>query len=560
MTCKQARQLLAAYRRDDLSPGENAALQAHLRECAECRVSVAEFRAIGETLRSLPKLAPPPDFYARVMAAVQAEEQQTAERAQAAPRKKPAKVVVPGMTDVFYLPALRRAVMERRARVAPMRRQMGPTGAFALRYGAALTALFLVLAFGLSIGLFQLLRSPGSIGTTSTTCIIHCSDSLPSFYSPDPAYPLVADATASADGRYIIYAAYNASGKWMLEELNRQTERSTALLSAPVAGPLTLEGWARSWVLWAQGDQSAGNHWELDATQLSPALPGAAQTLRLLQGNDADARPDGAVTTLHGVYALGATVLLAEELANGQGQLVSLDLTLEGTESRSVIATASQLGHLIADPTAVADPATGKITGYWDEQWHDPDGTLRGNIWRLAPGGVQEEVTTNGASFSPKIVAGKLIWLEAAPLPDAGTPADQPTPSPTAQATSTATAGNGNANNSQPTGVIWSENLDGRLDLDPTSKTAISKTNSTVSDLQTGATFVVWKISKDDYYLYDVSGNTPGGSHSLNSWITNPLAVSVSPTAVLWITNDSPSNSQSTVVKTAMNLLDETPK
>ena len=88
MTCKQARQLLAAYRREDLSPGENAELQAHLAECAECQAHAAQFQRIGVALQALPKLAPPPDFYARVMAAVQAEMPQAAERVPvAAPEK-----------------------------------------------------------------------------------------------------------------------------------------------------------------------------------------------------------------------------------------------------------------------------------------------------------------------------------------------------------------------------------------------------------------------------------------------------------------------------------------
>jgi len=549
MTCKQARQLLAAYRRDDLSPGENAELQAHLLECAECRAQAAEFRRVGETLHALPTLAPPPDFYARVMAAVQAEEQQTAERAAAAAPKKPEKIVVPGMTDVFYLPTLRRAVMERRARVTPLRHQVSPAGAFALRYGAALAALFMIFALGVSTGLFVLLHSPGGpirdCITTNT-----CASPLYSVYTADPAYPLVADATASPDGQYIIYAAHNASGKWMLEELTIQSKKSVALLAAPVAGPLTLEGWARSRVLWTQGNQGAGSHWELDATELSPALPEAGQTVRLLEGGKAG--PDGTVVRLHGVSTLGSMVLLAEELANGHGQLVSLNLNTQVASTRLVIAATQEPGHLYADPAAVADPTTGELTEYWVDQWQDPDGTPRGNIWRLNPGGIPEAVTTNNASFSPAIVAGKLIWLEKPSVQTGSAPSNQPAPSPTPKATGTVTPGSGSADNSQVAGVIWSENLDGRADLDIGPKKPLAGTDSPVSDLRAGATFVVWKVSSGSYSFYDVQSDR---SQSLNSSISNPLALSVSPTAVLWVTNDSPSGSSSTPLKTAINLL-----
>lgn len=543
MTCKQVRQLLAAYRRDDLSPGENAELQAHLLECAECHAQAAQFRRVGETLRALPTLAPPPDFYARVMAAAQADERQTVE---AAAPKKPEKIVVPGMTDVFYLPTLRRAVLERRARVTPLRRQMSPAGAFALRYGAALAALFLIFALGVSIGLFVLLRSPGG----APDIVTRTSPLFTSAYNPDSAYPLVADATASPDGQYIIYAAHNASGSWMLEELDTLSHKSTALLPAPVAGPLTLDGWARSWVLWTQGKQGAGNQWEVDATELSPALPGAGQPVRLLEGSKAG--PDGTVVRLHGVSTVGSTVLLAEELENGRGQLVSLDLNAAGASTRAVIAATQEPGHLYTDPTAVADPTTGELTEYWVDEWQDPDGTPHGNIWRLTPTGPKEAVTTNNVSFSPTIVSGKLIWLEEPSAQTGSAPGSQPLPSPTPKATGTVTPGSASAANSQVAGIIWSENLDGRADLDIGPKKSLAGTDVPVSDLQAGATFVVWKVSSGSYTLYDVPNDH---ARSLNDSITNPLALSVSPTAVLWVTNDSPSGSNMTLVKTAINLL-----
>ncbi len=542
MTCKQARQLLAAYRRHDLSPDENAELQAHLLECAECQARAAEFRSVGEALQALPTLAPPPDFYARVMAAVRVEDEQAAERAQAAARQKPEKVVIPGLTDISYLPSVRRAVTQRRARVTPLRTQMSPAGTFALRYGAGLAALFLIFALGMSAGILYLLRSP-TVYTNSTIP----PPPLTSVYNPDPLYPLVADAAASPDGQYIIYAAHNANGKWMLEELDRQSQESTTLLAAPVAGPLTLEGWARSWVLLGQGVQGAGNQWQLDATELSPALPGAAQTVRLLEGNTAG--PDGKVAALHGISTLGSTVLLAEELADGRGQLVSLDVTPQGDAARSVIPTEQEPEHLVTDPAAFADPTTGEISYYWVDQWQDPDGTLHGNIWRLLPGGLPAPVTANGVSFSPMIVSGKLFWLEE-PLPqNANTASGQPAPSPTA----TGTAGNGNAAESKVAGVIWSENPDDRLDLDTAPENAITGTGSLVSNPQAGATFIVWKDKKGDYFLYDVPGNH---GQYLNDSVTNPLELSVSPTAVLWVTNNTPNSSQIAPVKTTINLMD----
>jgi hypothetical protein len=537
MTCRQARQLLAAYRRHDSTLREHAELQAHLLECAACRAREAEFRHVGEAFQSLPKLAPPPDFYARVLAAVRADESQAAEQAKAAAQKKPRTIIVPGLTDVSHFPMLRRAVIERRLRLAPMRQQMSPAASFALRYGAAMVAVFLLFSIGMSLALLKLL--PGS--TPIQTCIGSCAHLLTSYYSPDPAYPLVEDATVSADGQFIIYAARNAQGKWMLEELDTQARKSSELLPVPVAGPLALEGWARSQVLWVQGNQGAGNRWELDATELSPALPGAAPTVRLLQGNVEG--PDGWVTALHGIDAFGSTVLLAEELANGHGQLVKLDLAHVGAAERSVVAT-SQPDYLIMDPT------TDGTAYYWGEQWQDVDGTLHGNIWRLLPAGVPEAVTSNDVSFSPMIVAGKLIWLEEPNQQNNDIIAGHSTPTSTPAAGATATP-SGVASNSQVQGILWSELLDGRDDLDVGPKQALSGTDP-VSDPQPGATFVICQKSSGDFYLYDLAN--PGNSQSLNALISNPLSLAVAPTAVLWVTADSQGNSQA-LVKTTINLL-----
>jgi hypothetical protein len=48
-----------------------APLQAHLRECEECRAAFEEERQVVEALEHLPRLAPAPEFGARVMAQVQ---------------------------------------------------------------------------------------------------------------------------------------------------------------------------------------------------------------------------------------------------------------------------------------------------------------------------------------------------------------------------------------------------------------------------------------------------------------------------------------------------------
>lgn len=547
MTCRQVRQLLAAYRRDDCSPAEHAEIEAHLLECAECRAADAEFRRVGESIKALPQLAPPPDFFARVMAAAQADGMKATQQTQVA-EKKPETVVVPGMTNISHFPRLRRAVAERKVRLEPMRQASSPAKVFALRYSVALVATFLVFALGSGVALFQALNPTGGQHPVGgQICISNCTPPLTSVFTPDSTYSVVADATASPDGQYIVYAARTPQGRWMLEELRRTpTGKSVALLPAPVSGPIIIEGWARNRVLWTQGDPAGSDHWQLYATALNPALPGAAPTLLLLKGGLSG--QDGAVLELHGVHASGSTVLLAEQLKNEIGQLVQLDLTQADPAARTVLATAPA-GRWIADPTSDGTDE------YWAEEWLDPDGTPHGNIMRLTPGSiVPVAITSNDVSFAPMVVANKLVWLEETPQQQAQINITAPTPTATPTTQATLTPSGGSVSHAPiPSGTLWSEALDPDVvDLDSGTRTHIA---DGVSMPQAGATFVAWQDSNGDFNLYDVGKDT---LQHLNAYISNALVLSVSPTAVLWVTDDSQSSASSSQLpsKTTINLLD----
>jgi hypothetical protein len=533
MTCKQARQLLAASRRGDCSPGEYAELQAHLAGCEGCRTRDVEYEQVGEAIRALPEIAPPPDFLARVLAAAHAEE---SEAAQPAAEKAPETVVVTGLTDASYFPTLRRAVAERRVRVVPLRRQMSPAAAFALRYGAVMAAAFLLLSIGLSLALFQLLHTP--TGTPQTSCV-GCQPLHTSIYAADSAYPLVGDAIASDDGHTIVYAAHTADGKWMLEALTEPSRQSVALLPAPISGPIALEGWARGWVLWSQGDTVQGEHWMLNATQMLPALAGASTTLRLAEGGRA---ASAGPVALHGVHESGTLVVVAEELADARGQLLEFDLR-QISDAKPVVIASSQPGHVIADPT------TDGSSAYWADEWLDPDGTLHGDIYRLVPDSQPAQVTSNGSSFSPMIVADKLVWLEALTAETQANAADQGTPTATPTPKGTLTPVGGSASTAPTVGALWMEDLDGRADLESDPKTQIT---ATAFNPEAGATFVAWQDGSSNYTLYDV---TKEQSQLLNTFITDPLVFSVSPRAVLWVTVEAKAPDTQTPVKTSINML-----
>jgi hypothetical protein len=369
-----------------------------------------------------------------------------------------------------------------------------------------------------------------------------CRPFLTSVYTPDPAYPLVADAIGSDDGQRVVYAAHTADGKWMLEVLTEPSRESVALLPAPVAGPLTLEGWARGWVLWVQGDANEGDHWNLYATQLSPALSGAATTLHVMQGGRA--AKSGPVA-LHGVHAFGALVLVAEELADGHGELLALDLRQVGTVQALVLASAPP-GHVIADPTS--DGAS----VYWADEWISPDGGLHGDIDRLAPDGSAVAVTSNGVSFSPMLVANKLVYLEV-PAAQAGQPGDaQQTPTATPTPAGVLTPPGSGASTAPVAGVLWVEDADGRADLDSGARKPITDAGKLAFLPEAGATFVVWQEGNGAYALYDV---TKDQVWVLTSYIPNAVVLAVAPRAVLWVSVEGQGATGQAPVKMTINLL-----
>ncbi len=131
MTCHQARQQLAAYRRDDWTVAEMRALADHLAGCAECRQVEARFRRVGESLRLLPTITPDAAFRERVFAAIAADQRKLGPAAMRASRAE---------TEPS-LPVVRAPV----ARVTPMRpRTQRPVARAALAIAAVLAlALFL---------------------------------------------------------------------------------------------------------------------------------------------------------------------------------------------------------------------------------------------------------------------------------------------------------------------------------------------------------------------------------------------------------------------------------
>jgi anti-sigma factor RsiW len=73
MSCNRMESRILAYVDGRLKAGEQREVEAHLAECAACRVRVNEFRAVWGLLEELPQIEPSGAFDARVRARVAAE-------------------------------------------------------------------------------------------------------------------------------------------------------------------------------------------------------------------------------------------------------------------------------------------------------------------------------------------------------------------------------------------------------------------------------------------------------------------------------------------------------
>ena len=69
MTCIETRDLFSALADDALTPGERAALDAHLAGCAECRRELAAFGRTVALVRAIDPAHAPAGFVDRVLAA-----------------------------------------------------------------------------------------------------------------------------------------------------------------------------------------------------------------------------------------------------------------------------------------------------------------------------------------------------------------------------------------------------------------------------------------------------------------------------------------------------------
>lgn len=363
MTCHHARQLLAAYRRDDWTSDEMRALAGHLAMCASCRQVEAAYRQVGESVRMLPTVTPDPSLREAVYAAITAERR----------RFGPAEIIASRAETEPSLPVVRAPV-----RALPRQRTVGPVARAAMGIAAALIlALFVMqLIPGFTVGELGANLFHGTSAATTASRI--------AVYTPDAQYRRVQSLRSSAN--WVAYAGANAAGANRLFVINRRTSAARAITYTG-AGPIAVDALTSHWVVWSD----AASGWTIYATPLSGATVGRIYTI----ASATNAQIGAGVLT--GVWADDSHALFAVAAPGAAGALWTAPL--DGASAPHLLAHADHANAVILHPALV-----GK-TVVWEDVWADATGALRGTAHGASVAGPADQV------FGLSDATGALVWV-----------------------------------------------------------------------------------------------------------------------------------------------------
>ncbi len=387
--------MLSAYRRDDWSSAELAALSQHLASCAACRQLEASYRQAGERVRQLPTIVPPPSFRDSVFAAIRAEGYTIPRGKQQSAREAVAAAEADTSPSLPVVSAPRPdELAQRRARKA-----FRPT-ATQVKAGVAVAAAVCVLSFTASRLLPHSGMGLGNNAASLSNGLSHSSNAGVAQYATNGTFGAVTGARASA--RWVVFMT--GSGE-QLVALDRQSHATRVIARAAAGAPLALRVVTdEDWVIWTTGDTS-GSSWTLEAAHLGTA----AAPITVLRS-----RADGSDTPalLTGVSAHANAVLVSGQTFSGTGGLWRVDLTA-ATPSPLALHHASNAGTVLSDPSEDGD------TAYWAEV-ASSGGVLQSTVWRERPGAAAERVLDDTHAFHPVAANGSLLWVEPTSAPASG--------------------------------------------------------------------------------------------------------------------------------------------
>ena len=585
MNCTQAQAMLAAYRELKNDAVETLELEMHLEQCAFCRQVLARYSFVGEQLRLLPAIEPPPEMHTKLMRALATEHSQFIQRSTFATPPTP-EFLKPYLQEQHINDSFTALSMAETGplpiiRTTPNRRPRSHMGQFSI---LGLTAMFLMaLMMGGLTSLLLLAHggpSPVAGGGGGELTIDQPTIVAKATYTTNTPYYHVVSAVA--DRANIYYTAYgdDANSGWMLEQLDRSTKLSNPLLDTTSRSPLIVLGASNGWLVWLQLDapkpsvhrpqhetNSLVRTWSLHYLSLTSQQQGLAGPQTLLSGIfDQGTAPGWVHTPVQGIWFIQNTLLVAMIDNNGVSHLLSYQLDAARASSPIEIASTSS-DHIFTSPTANNDGT--RI--YWSEEWLSNDGVLHSNIWTQQSlstpdtlhwriWGANHRLPTkqlflaNGMSFSPAVVDDNLFLLSIADLtnPTQATPGTTPSSTPGTTATGASTSVVSWADTSiypPPPDASVRGMLLMFLAGDPTVSPSQMDTLGRISGLQAGASFLLWQ-SDNSYGMLDVTTGTPvtvtnalKGAHFLAVngdtavWTVNDATVGLSNSATLMAFN-----------------------
>ncbi|HLX56966.1 MAG TPA: hypothetical protein VKR83_08080 [Ktedonobacteraceae bacterium] len=545
--------MMSAYH--ELKDGEfdTTDLDVHLERCASCRQALARNMMIGERVRALPELEPPPDMREKVMRALAHEHMQFLQKS------APGTVTTPEFLKP-YLHDHARSTQTSNAFSAFSTAETGPLpiirakrksrprshmSQFAV-LGVAATFLMVLLMGGLTSLLLLAQGNATHLAHISNTNSNELDrvDIQKATYAAVTPYQHIVSAVANSDSIY--YTAYQdgASSAWMLLQLDRANKASTPtpLLAQPAEQPIIVLGSTPQWVVWIQYDRPVvqSNKYMRNIGQRQVLLPWSLRILSLAQVAGAPAAlaitptvllqgtfnqltaPTWVHTPVQGIWLTQSVLLVAMIDANGTPHLLEYQLNIAGKSTMTEIA-ATNPGHIFTSPTANSN--ANEI--YWADEWMSEAGVLNSDIWMQqeidAPGAVrpthgrwaghvaqitqQMPFRTDGMSFRPQVADDTLFWLSTATVSNsqAGTPTTSGPPVVTTPQLSTTIIPRMDPN-------IYAPSLDslvrGQVLMQPlvsdvlTQPISLNNTGPAYA-LQVGADFALWQGDKG-YEMYDV--------------------------------------------------------
>ncbi len=579
MNCNQARAMMTAYR--ELKNGEvdSLELDVHLEGCASCRQEFAHYMFIGEQIRSMPVVEPPPDMHAKLMHTLAKDQLELIRRS------------TPGTvnTPEFLKPYLQEYAQSTHTSDLVAAFSTAETGPIPIiqakrkhRHRSHMSQ-FAVLGLA---AMFLMVLMMG--GLTSLLLLVHNNlpGANPSKISSSINQPNVVDqvkyvtgtpyqhvVSAVADHAYIYFTAYEdeAYNSWMLERLDRTTKISTPLLLTPRPYPVIALGSANGSLVWLQfDDRKLKPHRNLQGNSVNPyislwslhyfspdqqqlaALGIPPSSTILLKGTfDLDTAPGWVTTPIQGIWFMQNSLLVAMTDGNGVSHLMRYQLDTLGKPVATEIATAPP-GHILTSPTATSDGT--QI--YWSEEWLSNAGMLYSNIWTQqvvdnppplhgqwlrykVRDTVKHVFSSDGMSFHPQVVDNTLFMLSTAGQFNStqGTPATPGTTTSTAASspitsviTRTDTSIYAAPLDASVRGTILMIPLSGDSDMRPTSM----NTSGLASSLQAGTDFALWQDDKG-YEMYDVQSQS---YVNVRDTLNGAAFVAVNEASAVWIVSN----------------------